>query len=69
MREDLLLGPPWSFGAVIFEAVCNSCSWCAGVVSRLLIWGGGLAETGAVLNEKRTFTVPPARQGLPQASL
>jgi hypothetical protein len=30
---------------------------------------GGLAETGAVLNEKRTFTVPPARRGLPQDSL
>jgi hypothetical protein len=28
---------------------------------------GGLAKTGAVLNEKRTFTVPPARRGLTQA--
>jgi hypothetical protein len=25
---------------------------------------GGLAETVAVLNEKQTFTVPPARRGL-----
>jgi hypothetical protein len=29
---------------------------------------GGLAGTGAVSNEKLTFTIPPARRGLTQAS-
>jgi hypothetical protein len=31
-----------------------------------VVVGGGSVETGTVLNEKLTFTVPPARRGLPQ---
>jgi hypothetical protein len=40
------------------EAVCNVGSVVDGAGQP-----GGLAEMGAVLNEKRTFTIPPAPGG------